>query len=268
MNKKFFISFAVIAIMSMGAGINSVMADDTNVKSQTPNEQNGIMQPRTHKYVGEVPPALKYMGPGPQADKNHPMELNSPKHNHNHEFKKAEFEKRLNLTEEQKTKIEANRLKDHEKVKPIFDDLQAKKKELRDLNVNNDLSQKEKDKKADKLKKEIKKDKETLKKYHEDNMKNFESVLTKEQKAEFAKIKSEQKAKREKFRAELKKKKGCCTGGCKCGKNSKGKKCGCALPPSKGKVLLPVKPKPVVSLQEAGQNNKTNTVDTDKPLKK
>lgn len=267
MNKKFFISFALIALMAMGADLNSAMADD-KADVKTPNEQNGIMQPRTHKYVGEVPPALKYMGPGPKVDKNHPMELNFPKYKHNMELKKAEFEKRLNLTEEQKKKIEENRQKDHEKVKPIFEELQAKKKELRDLRINNDLSQKEKDKKAAKLKKEIRKDKETLKKYHEENMKNFEAVLTKDQKAEFAKIKAEQKAKRDKFRAELKKKKGCCNGGCNCGKNPKGKKCGCALPPPKGKVLLPVEPKPVISVQEAGQNNKTNTADTVNPIKK
>jgi Spy/CpxP family protein refolding chaperone len=119
------------------------------------------------------------------------------------EAKKAEIDKRLNLTEEQKKQIEKNKEKDRKKIKPVIDKMHADKKELHEIYGNDTLTRAEKDKKAKKIKKDLKKQKNLADKYRKENMKNFESVLTTEQKEEFAKIKQEQKAEMEKRKAEF-----------------------------------------------------------------
>lgn len=112
--------------------------------------------------------------------------------------KKAEFEKRLNLTEEQKKQIEENRVKDHEKIKPFIDQKMAKKAEIKKLREDSSLSAEEKAKKIGELRKEIREINLQERKVHEENMKNFEALLTEKQKKEFDKIRVEQKSEMEK----------------------------------------------------------------------
>ena len=100
---------------------------------------------------------------------------------------KAEFERRLNLTEAQKAKIEKNRKADMAKLKPIKEQIRAKKEAKFEIikkyeETNPDLI---------KLNKEIKALKEQEHKIKEANRKSFEALLTKEQKAELAKMKAE-----------------------------------------------------------------------------
>jgi len=114
--------------------------------------------------------------------------------------KKLEFEKRLNLTEEQKAHIEKNRKKDHEKVKPLFEQLKTKHEKIKEVRSDDSLSKDKKIKKIKKLKKEIREIKSKLDNYRKQNMENFEKILTEEQKVEFAKIKAEQKEKMKKFK--------------------------------------------------------------------
>lgn len=100
---------------------------------------------------------------------------------------RAEFERRLNLTEAQKAKIEKNRKADMAKLKPIKEQIQAKKEAKFEIikkyeETNPDLI---------KLNKEIKALKEQEHKIKEANRKSFEALLTKEQKAELAKMKTE-----------------------------------------------------------------------------
>lgn len=100
---------------------------------------------------------------------------------------KAEFERRLNLTEAQKAKIEKNRKADMAKLKPIKEQIRAKKEAKFQIikkyeETNPDLI---------KLNKEIKALKEQEHKIMEANRKSFEALLTKEQKAELAKMKTE-----------------------------------------------------------------------------
>ena len=100
---------------------------------------------------------------------------------------RAEFERRLNLTEAQKAKIEKNRKADIAKLKPIKEQIRAKKEAKFQIikkyeETNPDLI---------KLNKEIKALKEQEHKIKEANRKSFEALLTKEQKAELAKMKTE-----------------------------------------------------------------------------
>lgn len=112
--------------------------------------------------------------------------------------KKAEFEKRLNLTEEQKKQSEINRVKDHEKMKPLMEQKKYKREEIRKILEDSSLSEVEKINKIDGINKEIEQIKLQQRKLHEENMKNFESILNAEQKKEFAKIRVEQKSEMEK----------------------------------------------------------------------
>ena len=114
------------------------------------------------------------------------------------EKKKAEFDKRLNLTEEQKKQIEENRKIGHEKVKPIFEQKRAIFHEIKEIKQNNDLSEEQKQKKIDSLKSDIKKLDEQANSLRQENMKAFEGILNNKQKKEFEKIKSEQKKEMEK----------------------------------------------------------------------
>lgn len=100
---------------------------------------------------------------------------------------KAEFERRLNLTEAQKAKIEKNRKADMAKLKPIKEQIRAKKEAKFEIikkyeETNPDLI---------KLNKEIKALSEQEHKIKGANRKSFEALLTKEQKAELAKMKTE-----------------------------------------------------------------------------
>lgn len=116
------------------------------------------------------------------------------------EAKRAEFEKRLNLTEEQKKKAEANRQKDREKIEPVMKKLKANRDEFIKIKKDTTLSDADKAKQIEKLRKERKELQIKADKYHRENMKKFEELLTPEQKAEFEKIKAEKKAEREKFK--------------------------------------------------------------------
>ena len=114
MNKKLLTSFfAAGAIFAINA--NFVSAEET-AQVTTPNTNYEISKPMTYKYIGEVPPALKHMGPGPQINKKHPIKLHGPYELAN---RQADFEKKLNLTEEQKAKIAEVKKQNEEKLTAI-----------------------------------------------------------------------------------------------------------------------------------------------------
>jgi len=121
------------------------------------------------------------------------------------EKKKAEFEKRLKLTDEQKKQIEENRQLGHEKVKPVFEEKKLKMQELKKIYDDSSLTQEQKTEKAAPIKAELKQLHEKADALRKENMKSFEALLTDEQKQEFAKIKAEQKQEMEKRRAEFEK---------------------------------------------------------------
>ena len=100
---------------------------------------------------------------------------------------KAAFEKRLNLTEAQKAKIEKNRKADMAKLKPIKEQIRAKNEAKFEIIKKYEETNCE----LIKLNKEIKALKDQEHKIMESNRKSFESVLTKDQKAELEKMKAE-----------------------------------------------------------------------------
>ncbi len=109
------------------------------------------------------------------------------------EKQKAAFEKRLNLTDEQKAKAEELRKQDHQEMRPLMEAIKTKHEEL-------DAA-----KKANSSEEEIKKIKSDIgelhKKLHEQkmqNMKDFEAILTDKQLKELKKMKEEGRKKFEK----------------------------------------------------------------------
>ena len=119
--------------------------------------------------------------------------------------KKAEIDKRLALTAEQKQKLEKNKEKDLKKIKPIMEKMKSDREQLHKIYSDTTLDTEQKAKKAEAIKKDLKKQHTLAEECRKENMKNFESVLTKEQKEEFAKIKKEQKTEMEKRKAEFEK---------------------------------------------------------------
>ena len=117
--------------------------------------------------------------------------------------KKLEFEKRLNLTEEQKKKIDENRAKDREVMKPIFEEMKAKRHAIKMIDFDASLSQEQKQAKKEELKAQLKELRSKADSIREANMKNFEALLDEKQKKEFSKIQEEQEKEMEKRRAEF-----------------------------------------------------------------
>ncbi|MCD7780071.1 MAG: Spy/CpxP family protein refolding chaperone [Candidatus Gastranaerophilales bacterium] len=166
-------------------------------------EPDGMLPPPDFNEGRANMPHPKFEGKNPPP---HAMQGGHPS-KEEMEKKKAEFEKRLKLTDKQKKQIEENKIKDREKIKPVFDEMKAKKQELDKLKADETVSPIDKLKKEEQLKREIGDLKHKIRAAHESNMKNFESILTKKQKKEFEKIKKEQKNDMEKRRKQFEKSK-------------------------------------------------------------
>ena len=117
-----------------------------------------------------------------------------------HDFQKrhAEFEKRLNLTDEQKQKAEELHKAGFEKMKPLMEAMKAKQKEAFELKDKTDEASIQK---KQELKKEIGALRQEAREIKKQNMADFENLLTKKQKKELQKIKEEG---RKKFDKEFK----------------------------------------------------------------
>lgn len=151
--------------------------------------------------VKAVPPIYKFEDKGKPAFDKGMREQKMKEH-------QQKMDERLNLTPEQKTKAEKNRLSGQQKMKPVMEKIKAKKGEIRKIRENEALTDVQKQQKIAPLKSELKSLKTQANEIREKNLKDFEAILTSEQKTEFEKIKAEGKAKREAGRAEHKKGKG------------------------------------------------------------
>lgn len=107
------------------------------------------------------------------------------------EAKKAEFDKKLGLTDEQKTKAEEIRKEGFEKMKPVMEQIKTKKDEIKTIRENGDLTQAEAKTKIDALHKEIMELKTQAKEIRKQNMQDFEAILTDKQKKTLEKMKQE-----------------------------------------------------------------------------
>ena len=122
--------------------------------------------------------------PKSNCTQNYQKEMKRPPH------KGPNLDERLKLTDEQKAKAKDIRMQGHEKIKPVFEQIKAKKDEIKTIKSSN-LSAAEQEKKIASLKADIKKLKIEAKKIRQENMQEFEAILTPDQKTEFEKIKQE-----------------------------------------------------------------------------
>lgn len=100
------------------------------------------------------------------------------------------FEQKLGLTEAQKAQAKEIRKNGHEKMKPVIDEIIAKKQEIKTVKLSR-IAVQAQEEKIEALTQEIK---ELEKKAHEirkQNMKEFESILTKKQKNILKQMKKE-----------------------------------------------------------------------------
>lgn len=100
------------------------------------------------------------------------------------------FEKRLGLTDEQKVKAKEIRIKGHEKMKPVIEEIKAKKQEAKMVKMSRIAVQVQEERLAviDAELKVLEKKAHDIKK---SNMKEFESILTREQKQILKQMKKE-----------------------------------------------------------------------------
>jgi Spy/CpxP family protein refolding chaperone len=100
------------------------------------------------------------------------------------------FEKRLGLTDEQKVKAREIRIKGHEKIKPVIDEIKAKKQEAKMVKMSRIAVQVQEERLAviDAELKVLEKKAHDIRKA---NMKEFESILTRDQKKILKQMKKE-----------------------------------------------------------------------------
>lgn len=111
------------------------------------------------------------------------------------------LDEELSLTEAQKAQAKELRMKGHDKIKPVMEKMKAKHEQIRKIEEDTALTAEQKAKKTEALKADMKKLKGQAKTIRQENMKEFEALLTDEQKAKFEQIKQEG---REKFKKEHK----------------------------------------------------------------
>jgi len=107
----------------------------------------------------------------------------------------AAFEQKLGLTEVQKLKAREQRKAGFEKIKPVMDDLRAKKQEAEKIRQNKNLTVAEQEEKLTVIDKDIAALKKQASAIRKQNMKDFESILTREQKKTLKQMKKEGRAK-------------------------------------------------------------------------
>ena len=100
------------------------------------------------------------------------------------------FDKKLGLTEEQKVQARELRKQGFEKMKPVMEQIKAKKIESKKLKESN-VALKDQSEQLKKLDKEIKALEKQAREIRKENMKEFESILTKEQQKTLKQMKEE-----------------------------------------------------------------------------
>ncbi len=115
--------------------------------------------------------------------------------------RRAEFEQRLKLTDEQKAKAKELHQQGFEKMKPVMDKIKEKRAEIETVKLSR-ISVEAQNEKITQLKKEIGALKQEMHRLRMENMKKFEEILDKDQLKELKKMKEEG---RKKFDKEFKK---------------------------------------------------------------
>lgn len=140
------------------------------------------------------------------SDQQAPVELKQkPKRPDAMEKRKADFEKRLKLTDEQKVQAKAIREKTHEQMRPIMEKIRAKHQEIRMIRMSR-MAVEMQDEKIAAIKVELKELNKQARELRQQNMKEFEAILTPKQQKELKKMKAEG---RKNFEKNFKKKHNC-----------------------------------------------------------
>lgn len=100
------------------------------------------------------------------------------------------FEKRLGLTEEQKVKAREIRIKGHENIKPVIEQIIAKKQEAKMVKMSR-IAVQVQEERLEAIDEELKVLEKKAHDIRKANMKEFESILTKEQKKILKQMKKE-----------------------------------------------------------------------------
>lgn len=100
------------------------------------------------------------------------------------------FEQRLGLTEEQIQKAKKQRLEGREKIKPVIEKIKSKEQEIETIKKSN-LSEQEQSEKINTLNSDLKALHKQAHDIRIENMKNFENLLTDEQKKTLKEMKQE-----------------------------------------------------------------------------
>lgn len=103
------------------------------------------------------------------------------------------FEQKLGLTEVQKLKARELRKAGFEKMKPVMDELKAKKQEAEAIR-RSDITVEEKERKLTVIDKDIQALEKQASEIRKQNMKDFEAILDRKQKATLKKMKKEGRA--------------------------------------------------------------------------
>ncbi len=115
--------------------------------------------------------------------------------------REAAFEKKLGLTEEQKAQARELRIKGHEKMKPIMDQIRDKKKEAEMVKMSR-IAIRDQEARLAVIDAELRKLEKQAMEIRKSNFKEFESILTREQKRTLKQMKKEGK---QRFKAEHRK---------------------------------------------------------------
>lgn len=137
----------------------------------TPNE--GIMRPRMENYR--------------VLDKN---EFEKIKQRNEMRNRETAFEKKLGLTEEQKAKAKELRKKGHEEMRPLMQALKQKREEVKAVKLSRIAPQAQEEKLAV-LDKEIQDLEKKINALKKKNMKDFEAILTRDQRKILKQMKKE-----------------------------------------------------------------------------
>lgn len=112
--------------------------------------------------------------------------------------REAAFEQKLGLTEAQKAKAKELRIKGRERMKPVIDEIKSKKQEAKMIKLSRMAVQMQEEKLAE-IDKELKVLEKKAHEIRKQNMKDFESILTREQRKILKQMKQEG---RKKFESE------------------------------------------------------------------
>lgn len=143
--------------------------------------------------IGGVISAGCIFSPVPATSAGTPATNNSVQKMPTKEQMKQKFEKRLNLTEKQKEKAKIIHQKGREQMKPVMDQIMAKHQEIEAVQKTK-MTEKAQQEKIAEINLQIRELDKKANEIRKANSQEFESILTKKQKNELAKMKAEGRA--------------------------------------------------------------------------